>query len=96
MSETALGGCAWRPTQGEKCVALMVPGVSIRLIASHLSDSGALETPTLFLKDLLGDIPHPNLFQFLKDIGPLRGTSSLGVTGFTTPRYPSVCSPFEF
>ncbi|GBM13185.1 hypothetical protein AVEN_228226-1 [Araneus ventricosus] len=26
---------------------------------------------------------------------PLRGTSSLGVTGFTTPRYPSVCSPFE-
>ncbi|GBL94345.1 hypothetical protein AVEN_185277-1, partial [Araneus ventricosus] len=27
---------------------------------------------------------------------PLRGTSSLDVTGFTTPRYPSVCSPFEF
>ncbi|CAL1261642.1 unnamed protein product, partial [Larinioides sclopetarius] len=27
---------------------------------------------------------------------PLRGTSSLGVTGFTTPRYPSVCSPFRF
>ncbi|GBM70497.1 hypothetical protein AVEN_53792-1, partial [Araneus ventricosus] len=27
---------------------------------------------------------------------PLRGTSSLGVTGFTTPRYPSVSSPFEF
>ncbi|GBM45305.1 hypothetical protein AVEN_54374-1 [Araneus ventricosus] len=26
---------------------------------------------------------------------PLTGTSS-GVTGFTTPRYPSVCSPFEF
>ncbi|GBN70127.1 hypothetical protein AVEN_238793-1, partial [Araneus ventricosus] len=24
---------------------------------------------------------------------PLRGTSSLGVTGFTTPRYPSVLSP---
>ncbi|GBN14488.1 Myosin heavy chain, non-muscle [Araneus ventricosus] len=23
-----------------------------------------------------------------------RGTSSPGVTGFTTPRYPSVCSPF--
>ncbi|GBM83115.1 hypothetical protein AVEN_73111-1 [Araneus ventricosus] len=27
---------------------------------------------------------------------PLRGTSSPGVTGFTTPRYPSVLSPFEF
>ncbi|GBM75081.1 hypothetical protein AVEN_197441-1 [Araneus ventricosus] len=27
---------------------------------------------------------------------PLRGTSSLGVTGFTTPRYPSVCSPSVF
>ncbi|GBM95166.1 hypothetical protein AVEN_58475-1, partial [Araneus ventricosus] len=27
---------------------------------------------------------------------PLRGTSSLGVTGFTTPRYPSVLSPFQF
>ncbi|GBN11562.1 hypothetical protein AVEN_246257-1 [Araneus ventricosus] len=26
----------------------------------------------------------------------LRGTSSSGVTGITTPRYPSVCSPFEF
>ncbi|GBN98085.1 hypothetical protein AVEN_221866-1 [Araneus ventricosus] len=26
--------------------------------------------------------------------GPLRGTSSPGVTVFTTPRYPSVCSPF--
>ncbi|GBN69628.1 hypothetical protein AVEN_81978-1 [Araneus ventricosus] len=32
----------------------------------------------------------------LPDHDPLRGTSSLGVTGFTTPRYPSVCSPFEF
>ncbi|GBM50703.1 hypothetical protein AVEN_146053-1 [Araneus ventricosus] len=32
---------------------------------------------------------HPSCF-------PLRGTSSSGVTGFTTPRYPSVCSPFEF
>ncbi|GBN22689.1 hypothetical protein AVEN_68028-1 [Araneus ventricosus] len=27
---------------------------------------------------------------------PLRGTSSLGVTGFTTPRYPSVLSPSVF
>ncbi|GBN04423.1 hypothetical protein AVEN_230445-1 [Araneus ventricosus] len=27
---------------------------------------------------------------------PLRGTSSLGVTGFTTPRYPSVLSPSIF
>ncbi|GBN56502.1 hypothetical protein AVEN_119354-1 [Araneus ventricosus] len=27
---------------------------------------------------------------------PLRGTSSLGVTGFTTPRYPSVWSPSVF
>ncbi|GBN38816.1 hypothetical protein AVEN_173374-1 [Araneus ventricosus] len=27
---------------------------------------------------------------------PLRGTSSSGVTGFTTPRYPSVCYPFDF
>ncbi|GBM96909.1 hypothetical protein AVEN_148379-1 [Araneus ventricosus] len=28
--------------------------------------------------------------------GPLRGTSSSGVTGITAPRYPSVCSPFVF
>ncbi|GBN06856.1 hypothetical protein AVEN_94868-1, partial [Araneus ventricosus] len=27
---------------------------------------------------------------------PLRGTSSLGVTGFTTPRYPSVFFSFRF
>ncbi|GBM62943.1 putative RNA-directed DNA polymerase from transposon X-element [Araneus ventricosus] len=36
------------------------------------------------------------ILRALSDFGPLRGTSSIDVTGFTTPRYPSVCSPFEF
>ncbi|GBM72092.1 hypothetical protein AVEN_266507-1 [Araneus ventricosus] len=37
-------------------------------------------------------INTPNTFHTV----PLRGTSSSGVTGFTTPRYPSVCSPSVF
>ncbi|GBN43116.1 hypothetical protein AVEN_100034-1 [Araneus ventricosus] len=35
------------------------------------------------------------IFELKPEQNPLRGTSSLDVTGFTTPRYPSVCSPFK-
>ncbi|GBN97865.1 hypothetical protein AVEN_94090-1 [Araneus ventricosus] len=36
------------------------------------------------------------VFLLCKVVSPLRGTSSSGVTGFTTPRYPSVLPPFVF
>ncbi|GBM18958.1 hypothetical protein AVEN_1579-1 [Araneus ventricosus] len=53
-------------------------------MSEDLEDSPAVNSPPSSSKPQKGD-KYKN-----------RGISSSGVTGFTSPRYPSVCSPFVF
>ncbi|GBO32957.1 hypothetical protein AVEN_57708-1 [Araneus ventricosus] len=64
--------------------ALPIRGADVKLTSLH----------TRFTHKHLLFGTFPTTRTYLKTRDPLRGTSSLGVTGFTTPRYPSVCSPF--
>ncbi|GBO42130.1 hypothetical protein AVEN_38691-1 [Araneus ventricosus] len=60
------------------------------IIVSYADSGGAIQYPPRYL------FQRADWGNFMQLADPLWGTSSLDVTGFTTPRYPSVLSPFTF